>query len=148
MVPRLVQLVEPLPPLHRGEAWLLHENGELTAFAHIRSGSMATWMRLFIHPNAETRADDILAAAVHVAATKAKQPIYCCVRRYQSWLDRPMAEAGFERWSGQAVLVKHTVHHTQKPLPELSTVLDGKHIPASAPMVRRYDRTKVNGSTH
>lgn len=146
MVPRLVQLVEPLPPLHRGQAWLLRENGELAAFVHIRAGSVATWMRLFIHPNAETRADDIVAAAVQVAASKAKQPIYCCVRRYQSWLDRPMTEAGFERWGCQAVLVKHTVHYTQKPLPEMSAVIDGKHIPASAPMVRHYERTRVRES--
>lgn len=145
IVPRLVQLVEPVPPLHQGEGWLLRESSELAAFAHIRAGTSATWMRLFIHPNAETRADDIIAAAVQVAGRKGVQPIYCCVRRYQSWLQEPMNEAGFEPWGSQAVMVKHTVHHSTKPLPELSAVLDSQHIPASAPMVRNYDRPRVNG---
>ncbi len=143
LVPRLVQLVEPVPPLHQGEGWLLRENDELASFAHIRAGSVATWMRLFIHPNAETQADDIIAAAAQVAAQKASQPIYCCVRRYQSWLQGPMERAGFEQWGSQAVMVKHTVHHTTKPLPELSTVIDKNRVPASAPMVRHYKQEKI-----
>lgn len=142
LVPRLVQLVEPVPPLHQGEGWLLREKDELAAFAHIRAGSAATWMRLFIHPNAATQADDIITASVRVAARKANQPVYCCVRRYQSWLEGPMERAGFELWGSQAVMVKHTVHHTTKPLPELSTVIDGNRVPASAPMVRQYKRKR------
>ncbi|MCP4425094.1 MAG: hypothetical protein GY803_11410 [Chloroflexi bacterium] len=142
MVPRLVQLVEPAPPFHQGEGWLLRENDELAAFAYIRAGSVAAWMRLFIHPNAEGRADDIAVAAAQVAAKQVAtraQPIYCCVRRYQSWLQGPLERAGFELWRSQAVMVKHTVQHSTKPLPELSTVLDGKHIPVSSPMVRNFD---------
>ena len=138
MVPRLVQLVEPVSQLQRGESWLLHENDELVAFAHIRKGSEATWMRLFIHPNAHAQIDDIIAAAIKVAAGKAIQPIYCCVRRYQSWLQGPMERAGFESWGSQAVMVKHTVHYSTRPLPELTAVMDTQHIPASAPMVRQY----------
>ncbi len=138
MVPRLVQLVEPVPPLQRGEGWLLRENGELAAFAYIHKGSEATWMRLFIHPNAHAQVDDIIAASVQVADGKASQPIYCCVRRYQSWLQGPMERAGFVAWGSQAVMVKHTVHYSTKPMPELTAVLDPQHIPASAPMVRQY----------
>lgn len=138
LVPRLVQLVEPVPLLQQGEGWLLRENDELAAFAHIRAGSTATWMRLFIHPNAETHADDIITAAAKVAIQKANQPIYCCVRRYQSWLQNPMARIGFEQGGSQAVVVKHTVHHTTNPLPELSTTMDRQHVPASAPMIRHF----------
>ena len=145
MVPRLVQLVEPVPPMHQGVGWLLHENSELAAFVHIRAGSVATWMRLFIHPNAEAQADDIIGAAIQVVARKSPQTIYCCVRRYQSWLRGPMERAGFELRGSQAVMVKHTVQHMQKPLSEMSAVLDRQRIPASAPMVPRYDRPRVNG---
>lgn len=145
MVPRLVQMVEPVPPLNRGDGWLLRENGELAAFGHVRYGSIATWLRLFIHPNAETRAHDILQAMVQIAANKAARPIYCCVRRYQSWLERPLQDAGFVHWGSQAVMVKHTVHHVPRPLTAMETVIDPQHVPASAPMVPRYDRSRVNG---
>jgi hypothetical protein len=148
MVPRLVQLVEPVPPLSRGGGWLLRENGELTAFGHLRFGSIATWLRLFIHPNAEAQADEIVAAMVQVARRKAARPIYCCVRRYQSWLQRPLQDAGFVHCGSQAVMVKHTVHHLSQPLPEMSAALDPQRIPASAPMIPRYDRSRVNGKAN
>jgi len=34
-VPRLVQMVEPLPPPGEGTGWVLREDGELAAFVHI-----------------------------------------------------------------------------------------------------------------
>lgn len=145
MVPRLVQLVEPAPPLQRGGGWLLRENGELAAYAHLRFGAVATWLRLFIHPNAEAQADEIIAAMVQVAGRKANRPVYCCVRRYQSWLQRPLQDAGFVHWGSQAVMVKHTVHHMRRPLADLSTMIDSQHVPASAPMVPRYERYRGNG---
>lgn len=147
MVPRLVQLVEPTPPLSRGGGWLLRENGELVAFGHLRFGSVATWLRLFIHPNAEAQADEIVAAMAQIARQKAARPIYCCVRRYQSWLQRPLQDAGFIHSGSQAVMVKYTVHHLSRPVPEMSAVLDPQHIPASAPMIPRYDRSRVNGKS-
>ena len=148
MVPRLVQLVEPVPPLSRGGGWLLRENGDLAAFGHLHFGSVATWLRLFIHPNAEAQADEIVAAMVGVAGRKTQRPIYCCVRRYQSWLQRPLQDAGFVHCGSQAVMVKHTVHHLSKPMPEMSAVLDPQHVPASAPMIPRYERPRVNGKTN
>jgi len=137
-VPRLVQLVEPLPPLESGKGWVLREDGELTAFVHMHSGSMATWVRLFIHPNAEAQADDIIAAMLQVASQKEPYLIYCCIRRYQSWLQSPMERAGFVLWGSQAVMVKHTVQHLHKPATEAKTALDAQGLPVSAPFVRRY----------
>jgi hypothetical protein len=143
-VPRLVQLVEAMPPLNGGAGWVLREEGELTAFVHLHTGSMATWMRLFIHPNAEARADEIIAAALQVIPKNESGLVYGCVRRYQSWMQGPMERAGFTLWGSQAVMVKHTVHHLQKPMPELATTLDAQSVTVSAPMVQRY-RAPENG---
>jgi hypothetical protein len=137
-VPRLVQLVEPMPPLSEAQVWVLREKGELGAFVHVHNGPMGTWMRLFIHPNSEAQSDDIIAEALQVAPNRQSQVIYCCVRRYQSWLQGPMERAGFELWGSQAVMVKHTVHHLQNPLPELAAALDAQGVPVSAPMAQRY----------
>lgn len=143
-VPRLVQLVEPMPPLHDGEGWVLRESDELTAFIHIRSGPVATWMRLFIHPNAEAQADEIMAAALQVNPPTLSHPVYCCVRRYQSWVQHALQRTGFELWGSQAVMVKHMVHHLQKPIPDLAAVLEAQGISPSAPLVQRY-QPGING---
>lgn len=143
-VPRLVQLVEPVPPISSGDGWVLREKGELSAFVHLHTGAMATWMHLFIHPNSEAQADEIIAEALQIAPKKQSHVVYCCVRRYQSWLQAPMERAGFTLWGSQAVMVKHTVHHLQSPVPELSAALDAQGVPVSAPIAQRY-QTPRNG---
>jgi hypothetical protein len=42
-----------------------------------------------------------------------------------------LQNTGFSRWGSQAVLVKHTVQHTQKEMPKVAANLEG--IPVSAP---------------
>jgi len=146
-VPRLVQMVEPLPPLSSGESWVLREDDEVTAFVHIQKGSLASWLRLFIHPHAESRVDEIIAAALQMARPAVSCPVFCCVRRYQSWLQGPLHRAGFSLWGSQAVMVKHTVKQQRKPLAESTAVIEAQGIPASAPMVHQYRRSKDNGKT-
>jgi hypothetical protein len=146
-VPRLVQMVEPLPPLNSGESWVLREEGELTAFVHIQKGPLASWLRLFIHPHAESRVDEIVSAALQMTKPAVACPVFCCVRRYQSWLQGPLNRAGFSLWGSQAVMVKHTVKQQRKPLIESTAVMEAQGIPASAPMVQPYQRPKKNGKT-
>lgn len=139
-VPRLVQLVEPMPPLHDGAGWVLHEENELAAFVHVHVGPVATWMRLFIHPSAETRADQIITAVVQKTPAAAERPIYCCVRRYQSWVQTSLERSGFTLWGSQAVMVKHIVQKASKPLTDLSAALDAQGISPTAPLIRQYQR--------
>ena len=147
-VPRLVQLVEPLPSLTEGEGWVLREDGELVAFVHIHNGPIASWMRLFVHPNADSWAQDILAVALHRAMPTPTHPVFCCVRRYQSWLHGPLERTGFSLQDSQAVMVKHMVQHQKKGWSETTAVLETNGIPASAPLVRRYQESKQNGKTN
>lgn len=145
LVPRLVQVVEPIPTDNSG-GWVLRENGELTAYIHTRIGSMATWLRLFIHPNAETHADEIVLTILRTIAKKVKNPVYVCVRRYQSWLQNPLERAGFELWANQAVMVRHTVHQARKPLTDLEAVIEAKGIPVSAPIVEQNNYQTTNSN--
>lgn len=144
-VPRLVQLVEPLPRLDDGEGWVLREGDELAAFVHVHHGPRATWLRLFIHPNAETRADEIINEAIKVTGPTPGHPVYCCVRRYQSWVQNALQRHGFGFWGSQAVMVKHTVHHQQKPLTDLATVLEKQGVTASTPIIPRFQDPQSNG---
>lgn len=139
-VPRLVQLVEPLPAAGDTEGWVMRDRQELAAFISIRRGAVATWMRLFIHPNAEADTDEIVAAAVNVSFANGPERVYCCVRRYESWLPGALERRGFAMCGSQAVMVRHTVHHLPRVMPETAVSLDGQRISASSPFVRNFRR--------
>lgn len=139
-VPRLVQLVEPMPPLQDGAGWVLHEENELAAFVHIHVGPLATWMRLFIHPSAEAQAEQIITAVVRQNPSAAAKPIYCCVRRYQSWVQYALERSGFTLWGSQAVMVKHIVQKATRPLTDLSAALEAQGITPTAPLIRQYQK--------
>ncbi len=110
IVPPLIQMVEPTPPDH-GVLWTMRDaDRELAAFVHVHDGPGAAWLRFFIHPNAQAETAGIIAAAVQIATPRADHPVYCCVRRYQSWLQGYLASNNFEPWGSQAVMVKHTLH--------------------------------------
>lgn len=136
-VPRLVQMVEPMPPEDEGAGWVLREAGDLAAFIHVMDGAAATWVRLFVHPNAEARVEEIMTAVLQLHPPKLTHPVYCCVRRYQSWVQQPLARTGFSLWGSQAVMVKHTVQHTQKPVSDLSVLLDSQPITPTTPIIHR-----------
>ncbi len=144
-VPRLVQLVEPAPPVSEGENWVSRSGSELAAFVTLREGDVATWLRFFIHPDAESEADEIVAAALEVAFEREPARVYCCVRRYESWLPNALARSGFAVCASQAVMVRHTVHHLPRVMPDAAVALEGQRIPASSPMIRHFQSPDNNG---
>lgn len=138
-VPQLVQLVEPDPPLMNGDGWVLRdEHNELAAFVHVHEGSAATWLRFFIHPSAESDAAEIVRTALYYEVERRQKPVYCCVRRYEGWLPAALERTGFYIWGSQAVLVKHTVHHSRRTEPQLAVNLESGGMPATSPFIRRY----------
>lgn len=143
-VPRLVQLVEPAPRINDGKSWVLRENDEMAAFVHVHDGPAATWMRLFVHPNAESRAEEIVTDILQKHKPSPDHPVYCCVRRYQSWIQNPLARVGFQLWGSQAVMVKHTVYHSQEPKRELSAALEAQGITPSAPIIQNIQARSPN----
>jgi hypothetical protein len=146
-VPRLVQLVEPIPPIAAGSTWVQRdEKNELAAIVQIHEGSVATWMRFFIHPGAESDSADILKAALLVKKPSLSRPVYLCLRRYEGWIASVLKESGFTKWGSQAVLVKHTVHYRQQKMPKAAVNLEG--VPVSAPYSQFLltDFTKEQGA--
>ena len=90
-------------------------------------------MRFFIHPSAESEAAEILKSSLLVKRSKPAQPAYLCVRRYEGWMPGVLQNAGFTKWGSQAVLVKHTVHYSQRELPKAAVNLEKAGLPVSAP---------------
>jgi hypothetical protein len=137
-VPPLIQLVEPMPPLHYGKSWVLREDNELVAFVHLNHGPVASWMRLLIHPNANVPAEMIVGAAYGAKPARPGHPIYCCVGRYQSWLQNVLQGMGFRYWGSQALMVKHTVQHSQKTMPHRLGAMPARVAPGS-PLIQRFE---------
>lgn len=135
-VPPLIQLVEPSPPDH-GELWLLRENGELSAVVHAARNSGPTWLQIFIHPNASAQADDIVSAAVQICEQDEDFPLYCCVRRYQSWLQSALQRSGFQHFKSQAVMVKHMTMPVAKKAGALERLLNAQTVRPTT-LVQRY----------
>ncbi|MFO7662266.1 MAG: hypothetical protein R6X18_06690 [Chloroflexota bacterium] len=135
-VPRLVQLVEPMPPIDEGENWVIRDRGNIAAAVHFHKGAVATWLRFFIHPDAEAEAEAIVIAALRVAFATEPEIVYCCVRRYESWLPSALDQCGFSIFGSQAVMVRHTVHPLPRMMADKAIALEGKGISAPSTFVR------------
>jgi hypothetical protein len=143
-VPRLIQLVEPNPPNGSGQNWILREDEELAALIHINEGPVATWMRVLIHPNANTQAEDIIKGSLAINPPTAEHPLYCCVRRYQSWLQTGLEQAGFRPWGSQAVMVKQLAQPVVKKAAHVG-VLEQQALSGSPPLVQGFSHPPGNG---
>jgi hypothetical protein len=132
-VPRLIQLVEPSPPLHDGPGWTLREDDELVAFVHRHDGPTGSWLRLFVHPGAHTEAVDILRSVLRLRKPSVEQPLFCSVPRYQSWLQRALVDLGFVHLGSQAMMVKHTVQRVQRSVPEPASLVGAKQVARTTP---------------
>ena len=143
-VPRLIQLVEPNLPLEYGQSWILREEGELAALIHLHEGRVASWLRLLIHPNANTQPEEIISASLALRPPSEEHPVYCCVRRYQSWLQAGLEQAGFHHWGSQAVMVKHIAQPVVTKAAHAG-VLEAQAIPGSSTLVQGFSHPTGNG---
>ncbi len=139
-VPRLIQQVEAAKPNGPGLVWV--QESSALAYVSAHCGPRGTWVQLYFHPQAEESAGAILQqAAAHYAPTP-ERPLYCCVRRYQGWLGRPLAELSFELVRNQAVMVRHTTIRLAQPELQLTPVRE-KGLEATTPIVQAQEH-KMN----
>lgn len=128
-VPRLAQLAEGLPRMYRTGAvrcFVLEDQQEIVAYLQVRRGPDGAWFNVFIHPRAEVRAAQIIEYGLSLFGPNWNAPIYCCVRRYQEWLHRPLEALGFEAFGASAVLVKHLVNLIGEPETVKVPALEGQ----------------------
>lgn len=135
LVPRLIQLVEPLPPLHDGMVWVLREANGITAFVHRHDGAIGSWLRFFIHPDATIPTEKLIESAVQLRPPSPDHPLYCAVPRYQSWLRLALQKIGFIHWGSHAVIVKHTVKRVQMGVPAQNQLLPAKGVARTTPFI-------------
>jgi hypothetical protein len=112
-VPRLIQQVDPPNRTGTGLVWI--EGDELLAYVRAHCGRRGVWLQLYLHPQGEEAARTIIEQAAATYQPTVAAPLYCCVRRYQEWLNRPLVELGFEPLGSQALLVRHTTARVRVP---------------------------------
>jgi hypothetical protein len=120
LVPGLVQQVEP-PSDRVGSGMVHYEAGELLGYIDLERGPLGEWMQPYFHPAAGT-AEMWLAAFLE--ERDRRQPLYVCVRSYQSWMNGALQRLGFEPARDQAVMVRSLVAVVRDPSPANSPALE------------------------
>jgi hypothetical protein len=140
VVPRLVQQVEP-GPQHVERGYVLVDGGELIAYLDVRRGPCGIWVEPVLHPEAYDQSEAVLAACLQLVQGRKDKPLplFVCVRRYQSWLQDVMADAGLEALGAQAVMVKRLAVRLDEPvLKPLKGVVEG-HVATPITSARRVE---------
>ena len=118
-VPRLAQLAEGLPRMYRTGAvrcYVLEDQQEIVAYLQVRRGPDGAWFNVLVHPRAEARAAAMVEYGLSLFGTNWNAPIYCCVRRYQEWLQRPLERWALSTFRSTVMLVKHLVNLIPEPV--------------------------------
>jgi len=133
VVPRLIQQVETVKPAGNGLIWL--DEGRPLAYVSAQTGPRGVWLQFYLHPQAHESIESIIRQAAAHYAPSDQAPLFCCVRRYQEWLNRPLAELNFEPLGSQVVMVRHTTVRLPQLEPAPVAVAE-PGLKVTTPMVR------------
>lgn len=130
-VPQLAQQIEaPADNAFTSSRWqhrlVLEHKGEIIASLAARQGRVGSALRLLLHPEADVYVEALIRHGLDFLADGPSQPVYCRVRRYESWLQAPLEASGFEPLAHTALLVKHTVARVMTPEWQRVPVVEGR----------------------
>jgi hypothetical protein len=143
IVPQLAQQIEaPADNAFTSSRWqhrlVLEHKGEIIASLAARQGRVGSALRLLLHPEADVYVEALIRHGLELLADGPCQPVYCRVRRYESWLQAPLEACGFEPVAHTALLVKHTVARVMTPEWHRVPVVEGR-----AEMTTPFAQTRV-----
>jgi hypothetical protein len=119
-VPQLAQQIEaPVDHAFASSRWqrrqVLERDGEIIAGFATRRGRVGNALRLLLHPQADAHVQALIRHGLETLVGGPPQPVFCRVRRHESWLQVPLETSGFELVARTALLVKHTVARVMTP---------------------------------
>lgn len=112
VVPHQVWQADSLPKAERG--LIFEQQGRIVAYFALHEGRSGVFAQAVLHPDLWPEAETLCRSWLLAIPRAEKLPLYIAVRRYQTWLERPLALLGFENWDSQALLVKHTAARIQR----------------------------------
>jgi hypothetical protein len=122
VVPNQIWQADSLPKAERG--LIYEQNGHIMAYFALHEGRSGIFAQVVMQPNLWDQASALCHSWFAALSRVDKVPVYMCVRRYQTWLERPLTLLGFENWDSQALLVKHTAARIERPVRKAVLVLD------------------------
>jgi len=130
VVPRQVQYAEALTSeswaVPRGrfrggygcQAWLVEEGHLIGGYARVETRPDAHVLDVFVRPDRQDVAEDLIETALARLANLPARPIYCHVRGYQMELTSLLEAAGFSHFISQDLHVKYTTSPSRVPAVE------------------------------
>lgn len=122
VVPNMIRMVESRPPL-ANDGWVRYESGDPVAYAHVKQSKHGMLLWLMVRLTAEIDPVSLIRGIVARKQPTPELPLYCVIRNYQDWLNRPLEQSGFQHIGSQVVMVKHTVQKVKSGVTSLEEVL-------------------------
>ncbi len=141
IVPALIQPVDALPKQPAG--LVCNSEGSLQAYVAVTRGPKGVWLQPFVLPDSGCDPEK-LAGLAHAVSEWNGQPVYVCVRSYQTWLESVLGELGAEQGSRQAVMVKRlakVIKETQE-VPAMEKAL--AKVKPAAPIARTVTNEDIS----
>ncbi len=114
-----------------GTGYVLEAPGDsIAGAARITRGRAASWLRIYLHPEAQGAAGEMVCGALGLVRSRHPRPVYCPVRDYEGGVRGYLELAGFDLVYKRSLLVKHTTVRVKEPAPWAVPVLE-----KPAPMV-------------
>lgn len=97
----------PMAQSH-GEGFVLQDGQGVAGYGHLAPGSSGHWLTLMVHPRAYDMTDQLVNYSLALLNYYPPRPVYCAVRHYQGSVRVSLEACGFQFFSTQCCLVKHT----------------------------------------
>ena len=78
-------------------------------------GRAANWLHVYLHPEAQSHAGELVCGALGLAHTPHPRATYCGVRDYEGGIRASLEGAGFELILKRSLMVKHTTVRVKEP---------------------------------
>ncbi len=90
-------------------------DGGLVGAARVTRGRAANWLRLYLHPEANQGAGELVCGALSLVNTSLPRPVYCSVRDYEGGIRNWLELSGFELQFKRSLMVKHATVRVKEP---------------------------------
>jgi hypothetical protein len=106
------------------------DGDDLLAALTLSVGTLAHWLRVIAHPNAQSATiDSLVMSGLAILDPHPPKTVYCNVRKYEGGVRGALEGAGFELFDTRALVVKHTVAWIKASAQDLVPALKGSAEP-------------------
>lgn len=91
------------------------EDGLIGA-VRVTRGRAANWLRIYLHPKAQSHGGELVCGALGLAHTPHPRPAYCAVRDYEGGIRGSLEAGGFKLVARRSLMVKHTTVRVKEPV--------------------------------